>query len=635
MERIRERSTVRSLTDLREQAKSMTIPQAFLARVALTPKAVAVRQKEGGIYQEWTWERYGELVREVALGLHALGLRRGEAVAIMGDPSIEWLATDLAIQALGGISFGIYNTCSPEQIHYQMARTGARIFVSENQEYVDKLLQVSDRLPNLERIVVVDMRAMFLYDDPRIVSFEQLLEEGRRLHTDQPDIFEREVAVGHPDDVAIVVFTSGTTGPPKAAMITHRNFLVGGAVAFIEQHPWVAAEEQRIICHLPLAHAFERIFSAYTPILSRCVIHIGDSPEVLSETLFEVRPTLFHAVPRIWEKLAARILTGIDRSSAVKRFSHRLAMRLGTAYLQSRWERRRRPWFRLGYEVARLLSFRHILHKTGLDRVRWALTAGAHIPAAVQTFWQTLGVDLCNGLGMTEAAYVAFQPSGFPKPGSVGMPLPGLEYRLADDGELLIRGPGVFQGYLGEDDKMGKAVRDGWLHTGDVAELLPDGSLRLVDRKGDIMITAGGKNITPSEIENALKASPYISEAVVIADGRKYPTALIEIDFEMVAEWAREHGVTYTGYTGLTQHPRVYALIAEEVAKANSRLARVEQVKQFRIIPKELDPEEGDTTPTRKVKRNHFYQLFKDLIEEMYLGDETARIEAEVSMSLR
>lgn len=605
-----------------------SVPQLFIERVAERPDAVAFRYKDLGLYQEVTWRQYHDAVRDFALGLAALGVKRGDRVAIMGDPCFEYFVADMAGLCLGAITYGIYTTCSVEEVRYQIENAGARIFISENQEYVDKVLEIERLDSELEHIVVGDMRAMFLYDDARIVSFAAVQEKGRELLREQPDLFERSIAAVKPEDIAVFVYTSGTTGPPKAAMITHRDLMVGMVHTYLQGYPELDRGTHRIVTHLPLAHLVERSMSLCLMLIADVVPHIGEEVDNLRETLVEVEPTFFHAVPRVWEKIASQIQVNIERSDPAKRLAYRAAMAVGQAYARYRWARRRPPLhLELAYRLARLLVFRPMLMKVGLHRLEAALTAGAPIPASVQALWHIWGVDLRNLYGITEHTLVLCQCESFQEPGDAGVPLYPKEVRLAEDGEILVRGPGMFAGYWKNEAATAEAIRDGWLHTGDVAERLPNGHFRIIDRKKDIMITAGGKNIAPSEIENLIKGSSYISEAILFADGRKFPSALIEIDFETVSDWARQQGIVYTGFTSLALHPRVVELIGREIEAANVRLARVEQVKKFRIIPKELDPEEGDTTPTRKVKRRHMYEMFKDLVEDMYRDEQELKVE--------
>jgi long-chain acyl-CoA synthetase len=413
-------------------------------------------------------------------------------------------------------------------------------------------------------------------------------------------------------------------------MITHRDLMVGMVHTYLQGYPELESGEHRIVTHLPLAHLVERSMSLCLMLIADVVPHIGEEVDNLRETLTEVEPTFFHAVPRVWEKIASQIQVNIERSDPVKRLCYRAAMRVAEDYTKRRWQNRPVPaWRRAAYRLARQLVFRPMLMKVGLHKLTAALTAGAPIPNQVQGVWQCWGVNLRNLYGITEHTLVLCQTGDFPEPGDAGVPLYPKEVRLGPDGEILVRGPGMFAGYWRNEEATRQAVQDGWLHTGDVAELMANGHFRIVDRKKDIMVTAGGKNIAPSEIENLLKSSAYISEAILFADGRRFPSALIEIDFDTVSDWARQNGVVYTSFTSLAQHPRVVKLIAGEIERANARLARVEQVKKFRIVPKELDPEEGDTTPTRKVKRRHIYEMFKDLVEGMYRDEGEARVKAE------
>jgi long-chain acyl-CoA synthetase len=607
-----------------------TVPQLFLERAHERPDAVAFRYKDLGLYQEVTWRKYREEVEAFGLGLCALGVEPGDRIAIMGDPCFEYFVADMAGLCVGAITYGIYTTCSVPEVQYQIENAGAKIFIAENQEYVDKVLEIEGTSTPLQHIIVGDIRAMFLYCDVRIQSFEAVKQLGRKLRAERPSLINERVGAIAPQDTAVFVYTSGTTGPPKAAMITHRDLMVGMVHTYLQGYPELEVGEHRIVTHLPLAHLVERSMSLCLMLIANVVPHIGEEVDNLRETLTEVEPTFFHAVPRVWEKIASQIHVSIERSDPVKRLCYRVAMWVAEDYTKRRWQDRPAPaWQRTAYRIARQLVFRPMLMKVGLHKLKAALTAGAPIPSQVQAIWQCWGVNLRNLYGITEHTLVLCQTGDFPEPGDAGLPLYPKEVKLAPDGEILVRGPGMFAGYWRNEEATKQAVQDGWLHTGDVAECMANGHFRIVDRKKDIMVTAGGKNIAPSEIENLLKSSAYISEAILFADGRRFPSALIEIDFDTVSDWARQNGVVYTSFTSLAQHPRVVRLIAGEIERANAQLARVEQVKKFRIVPKELDPEEGDTTPTRKVKRRHIYEMFKDIVEGMYRDEGEARVKAE------
>jgi long-chain acyl-CoA synthetase len=419
-------------------------------------------------------------------------------------------------------------------------------------------------------------------------------------------------------------------------MITHRDLMVGMVNTYLQGFPELENGPQRVITHLPLAHLVERSMSLCLMLIADVTPHIGEEVDNLRETLVEVEPTFFHAVPRVWEKMASQIQVNIDRADPFKRLNYRVAMAIARRHAKYVWARKRPPLsLSASYALARQLVFKPMLMKVGLHKLRAALTAGAPIPPTVQAIWQLWGVNLRNLYGITEHTLVLCQSDPFQEPGDAGVPLYPKEVVLGPDGEILVRGPGMFAGYWKNEEATKQVVQDGWLHTGDVAQKMANGHFRIIDRKKDIMVTSGGKNISPSEIENLVKGSSYISEAVLLADGRKFPSALIEIDFDTVSDWARQHGITYTGFTSLALHPRVVELIGVEIEKSNAQLARVEKIKKFRIIPKELDPEEGDTTPTRKVKRRHIYTMFQDLVEGMYRDDQEARTEdREISRQL-
>ena len=605
-----------------------SVPQLFVERAAARPNAVALRYKDFGLYQEVTWRKYREDVEAFALGLIALGIERGDRVAIMGDPCYEYFVADMAGLAVGAITYGIYTTCSAAEVRHQLENAGAKLFIAENQEYVDKVLELDNLAADLRKIVVGDMRAMFLYRDERILAFDGVKQLGQELRKSKPELFEQRIAEVKPDDIAVFVYTSGTTGAPKAAMITHRDLMVGMVNTYLQGFPELEEGPQRVITHLPLAHLVERSMSLCLMLIADVTPHIGEEVDNLRETLVEVEPTFFHAVPRVWEKIASQIQVNIDRADPFKRFNYRIAMAIARRYVTYVWARKRPPiWLSCAYALARQLVFKPMLMKVGLHKLHAALTAGAPIPPTVQAVWQTWGVNLRNLYGITEHTLVLCQSDPFQEPGDAGVPLFPKEVQLGPDGEILVRGPGMFAGYWKNDEATKQAIQDGWFHTGDVAQKMANGHFRIIDRKKDIMVTSGGKNISPSEIENLLKGSSYISEAVLFADGRKFPSALIEIDFDTVSDWARHHGIVYTGFTSLAQHPRVSELIGNEIDRFNEQLARVEQVKKFRIIPKELDPEEGDTTPTRKVKRRHIYTMFQDLVEDMYRDKQEVRTE--------
>ena len=597
---------------------------ALLARHARTkPTAVAFRSKHLGIYRERTWRDYASLVARAAAGLKRLGVTRGERVAIMGDPCEEWMLADLGAQAVGAISYGIYPTASASEVEYQLRDAGASVFVAQDQEYVDRILPFADRLPALRFIVVVDTSAMFSYEHPKIRGWSAVLGEAS-AGDDELAGLEALAAAIAPGDPAFIVYTSGTTGHPKGALVAHGRHLAG-AYNLVQHYP-VLAEPQRTVVYLPLCHVLGRDVALTLPLLSGLVPHFGEDGEDLAQTIFEVAPTVLFTVPRYLQKFAARALVAVQNSSRPKRLVYDAAMRVGRRRVRAHWEGRAGGPGRLVYALARGVAFRPLLNKLGFDALELVISGGAPLPPETMALWQIWGVNVCEIYGQTEeaGAIITGQRERFPRPGDVGTLGPGWELKLAPSGEILIRGEHHFESYWGNEAATRDVqAEDGWLHTGDVGEWR-DGRLRLIDRARDFIVTAGGKTLAPATIENIMRASPYVAEVAVIGHARKYLTALVEIDYDTVSDWARAHDIAYTGFTSLAEHPRVRGLIEAEVERANALLARVEQIKAFRILPKALDPEEeGEpVTPTRKVKRAQMYARFRDLVESMYTDDE-------------
>jgi long-chain acyl-CoA synthetase len=603
--------------DPAELARSNAL-QLVVGHARTRPTTVAFRSKHLGLYRERTWRDYAALVGGAALGLKRLGLARGERVAIMGDPCEEWMLADLAAQALGAITYGVYPTASTSEVEYQLRDGGAAIFVAQDQEYVDRILPFADRLPTLRWIVVIDSSTMFTYDHPRIRGWDAML--GEAAGEDHVTALARLAAAIDPRDPAFIVYTSGTTGSPKGAVVAHGRHLAA-AYTMVQHYPLLAAP-QRTVVYLPLCHVLGRDVAITLPLLSGLVPHFGEDVEDLAQTLFEVAPTVLFTVPRYLQKFASQALVAVQNSSPPKRLVYDLAMRVGRRQARARWEGRAGGPVGLAYGLARAAAFRPMLNKLGFDALALVISGGAPLPPETMALWQIWGVNVCEIYGQTEeaGAIITGQREAFPRPGDVGTVAPGWELKLADTGEILIRGEHVFDEYWGNPTAT-RQVRadDGWLHTGDVGEW-KDGRLRLVDRARDFIVTAGGKTLAPASIENVLRASPYVAEVAVFGHARKYVTALVEIDYDTVSDWARAQDIAYTGFTSLAEHPRVRALIAAEVDRANVLLARVEQLKAFRILPKALDPEEeGEpVTPTRKVKRAQMYERFRDLVESMY-----------------
>lgn len=610
-----------------------TIPALFLERCRRTPHKVAFRVKEMGIYREVTWQEYLEHVENLCLGLVELGLETGDRVAIMGDTCPAWAYADLATQCAGGISFGIYATSSLAEVRYLMEDSGARFFVAEDQEYVDKILAVSASLPQLRKVIVSDTRAMFLYHDSRLMSLKELEETGAQKKGAEPRLFQDLIPQRKPEDIATIVYTSGTTGPAKGVMLSHYAFLWGhlGLAAVYPQT--FLNDRTRTVAYLSPAHMLGRLQDIYLPILGGYVCHFGESIENMAETVFEVAPTAIMGPPRIFTKFASQLVAQIESSGWLKKKAYHLAMKVGRRYISGKWQEKRSWSLGLAYNLASWFVFRPLLDKIGFKGMKLALTAAAPVPPETVALWHAWGVNLLELYGCAEFGLGMAQRKPFSKPGNTGIPMPRVEYRLTEQGELVVKAPAAMVGYWRKEEDTRATKKDGWVHTGDVVQVDAGGSVKIVERVKDLIVTTGGKNIAPSEIEKAIKASPYVSEAVVFGHGKKYPAVLVELDFDTVSEWARAHSIAYTSYTSLAQHPQVCKLIAQEIDRANLKLARGEHVRAFRILPKELDPEdEADpVTATRKVQRKKMYERMKDLVESMYSQDEESRIVAELA----
>jgi long-chain acyl-CoA synthetase len=617
----------------RDTLRRTTAPALLCERARRAPDEIAFRSKHLGIYRERTFRDYALLVSLTARAFAALGVVKGERVAIMGDVCEEWLICDLAAQSLGAVVYGIYPTAAPAEVEYQMRDGGAAIFIAEDQEYVDKLLPLIDRLPGLRAVVTIDASAMFGYDHPKLNSYAALLA----AHEPDLDWLSARVAQVKPEDPAFIVYTSGTTGSPKGALIAHGKHLAAAATVS-DHYPTLYEKEHRTVIYLPLCHVLGRDVAVTLPLFTRLVPHLGEDSQDIATTLFETAPTVLFTVPRYLQKFASQILVGIMNSSKAKRVSYDLAMRFARAHARRRWSGEASAAQEIAYRAFHAAIFRPILNKLGFDRLELVVSGGAPLPAETMALWHIYGVNVVEMYGQTEGAggIIAGQRGPFPRPGAVGTVPDGWNVKLGADGEVLVRSADLFEGYW-NDAVTTEALKaeDGYWHTGDVAEWR-GGELRLIDRARDFLVTAGGKTIAPSAIESLLRASPYIAEAIVIGQGRKYIAALIEIDPDTVSDWARSHDVTYTGFTSLTENAKVQDLIAAEVEKANAELARVEQVKTFRILPKALDPEEENepVTPTRKVKRALMVERFKPLVEAMYDDSESRLLAGEVRNAL-
>ncbi|MCX5861083.1 MAG: AMP-binding protein [Deltaproteobacteria bacterium] len=594
-----------------------TIPKLFARNRKLYFERVALREKDLGIWQRTTWQEYWDHVCFFGLGLKQLGMKKGDKLSILGDNCREWLYADLATQCSSAVTVGIYPTDVASQVKYILENSQSSFVVAKDQEQVDKVLESKDSIPGLRKIIVVDMKGLRRYKENMIISFKEVEALGERLHEQEPSLFEEMVDSTRSEDPAIIVYTSGTTGQPKGAVIDHRNMIAmirGLAQVLDFRHT------DSFVSALPLCHIAERMFSLIFPMWAGCTVNFAESVATLQEDLREISPTAFLNVPRIWEKMHSNVMIRVQDSVFFKRWIFKAMLPIGMRVAEL--ERNRQPvppHWKILYGLAYLLLLRPLRNHLGLLEARIFVSGAAPLSPDLMKFYHAIGVPVRECYGMTEMSGISFMPrNGEIKIGGVGKPIPGVELKLAEDGEILQRGDSVFAGYYGNPEATREVIIGGWLHTGDVGEVDSDGDFKITDRKKDIIITAGGKNIAPSVLENSLKFSPYIKEAVVIGDRRKYVSCLIQIELENVAHWAQNNCIAYTNYKSLATHPEVRKLIQTEVDKTNNNFAQVERIKKFTILDKELDQDDEELTATMKVKRANIEKKFKDLIESMY-----------------
>lgn len=581
------------------------------------PDEIALRQKKHGIWQQQTWQEYLNITQTIAAGLIELGGRRSTHIGIIAENCEEWILAQLGINFIGGVVCGVYPTSPANEVVYLLKSADCTMVFCEDQEQVDKVLKIEDQLPLLQHIIVFDPKGLNNYDHDKLLTLDSLLATGRDYLKDKPDCVDELHNQQEPDDTALIVFTSGSTGLPKAAMISYRNMWHEMLVIrdAIETEPGL-----NMLSYLPLCHIAEQAMSTLNSLTNRVVINFGESLRTIRTDLQEIAPDVFFGVPRIWEKMQAEVSVLASRSGRLRRRLILTAMEeakeLGEV-LPVNWNLSQK----IRYQFWNIVVYKHLRAYLGLAKCRFAMTAAAPISPALLAQMRGMGIRICEIFGMTETTGAAtVQPWHMNSTGRVGQPCTGVECKIAEDGELLVKGGIVFKGYYKNDTATAETIQDGWLHSGDIGKAHEDGSFSIVDRKKDIMINAAGKNLSPSLIENTVKASSYIKECIVIADQRPYVTALLQIDPDAVPTWAEQRGISYTTFKSLTQSPEVRELIQEEIEKANANLARVEQIKTFYLLPKELDHDDGEVTATMKVRRKNIAEQYENEINGLYAG---------------
>jgi long-chain acyl-CoA synthetase len=612
-----------------------TFPKLVRDNARARGNRVAIREKDYGIWQSHTWRDYFEQGRLIALGLASLGFRRGDKVAIIGDnrPQLYWAV--LATQALGGVPVPLYQDGSEKEIEYILDHAEARFAIVEDQEQVDKLLHVRARCERLETIVYDDARGLRAYSEPFLMSLEQLQEAGRKFELGHPSYFDEELEKGAVDDPAIICYTSGTTGVPKGAVLTHRNLVVTAKNAAEFER---LRDDEEILSYLPMAWIGDHIFSYAQSILVGFSINCPESAATVLHDLREIGPTYFFAPPRIWETLLTNVMVRVEDAAWPKRRLVRFFLDLAQDLERSRLAGRGQSgWRRLLYPLGQLLVYGPLRDNLGMRRVRRAYTAGEAIGAEIFLFFRGLGINVKQLYGMTEASvFVTIQRDGDVRLDSVGTAIPGVELKISEQGEVLFRSPGVFRGYYKNPEATAQVMQDGWMRSGDAGFLDAAGHLKIIDRVKDVTRLASGTLFAPKYLENKLKFSPYVKEAVCVGQDRPYVTALINIDLTAVGNWAERRNIAYTSYTDLSQKPEVAELIRQDVERVNGSLLedavlRDAQIRKFLILHKELDPDDEEITRTRKVRRGYIAQKYAVLIDALYGGQDRVQVEARVT----
>ena len=612
-----------------------TFPKLVKQNAERLGEKVAIREKDYGIWQSYTWREYLAQARLIALGLAALGFARGDKMAIIGDnrPRLYWAM--LAAQVLGGVPVPLYQDSTEKEVEYILDHAEVRFAVAEDQEQVDKLLHVRDRCARLECLVYVDPRGLRHYPQPYLVSFERLQDLGKTFAIENPTYVEDQIAKGSADDIAVICYTSGTTGNPKGVMLSHRNLIVTGRTAAAQEG---LGSDDQVLAYLPMAWVGDHIFSYAQSVLTGFAVNCPESGATVLHDLREIGPSYFFAPPRIWENLLTNVMIRIQDAAWIKRTMVLFFLDVG-----QRIERRRLTGqpvplrLRLLAALGRPLVYAPLKDNLGMRRIRLAYTAGEAIGPEIFLFFRALGINVKQLYGMTESSvFVAIQRNGEVRLDTVGTPLPGVEIRISEQGEVLFKSPGTFQGYYRNEDATREMMGGGWVHTGDAGFIDHDGHLKIIDRAKDVGRLLDGTLFPPKYIENKLKFSPYIKEAMCVGQGRPYVSALVNIDLAAVGSWAERHNVPYTSYADLAQKPEVYDLIYPEVVRVNRSLEEDEQlrgaqIRKFLILHKELDADDQEMTRTRKLRRRFIGEKYAPLIEALDSESDRVTVEAKVT----
>ncbi len=591
---------------------------------------IAIREKDYGIWNEVTWKGYYENVKYFALGLKKLGFERGEHISIIGNNEPEWVYAELAAQSLGGAVIGIYQDSTPPEIKYIAELSDSVFIVTEDQEQTDKVLEIKDELPLLRRVIYWDPKGMRNYRDPILMSFQEVQEIGREYEKEHPDLFEEEIEKGDEEDIALILTTSGTTSLPKLAMLTHKNMLKMAENLLVKVDPMKPTDE--FVSFLPLAWVGEQMMSISGGLLIGFTVNFPEEPTTVTENIREIGPHVMFSPPRVWEGIVSMIQVKIEDSTPLKKLVYKTFMPIGYKMADFKFNKEKPSLkWKILYKIGYFMLFRALKDRIGMTRIRKAYTGGAALGPDVFRFYHAIGVNLKQIYGQTEIAGISVvHRDDDIKFETVGKPIPETEIRISEEGEILSRSPSVFKGYYKNPEATEEALRGGWLHSGDAGYIDEDGHLVVIDRMKDVMRLSDGSIFSPQYIENKLKFSPYIKEAVVFGKEKPYVTAFINIDYENVGKWAENHQIAYTTYTDLSQKPEVYELIRKDVERVNQQLPEAARIKRFLILHKELDADDQELTRTKKVRRRFIEQKYIDLVNALYQGEDQVEVQAKV-----
>ncbi len=618
-------------TDMTASVTEKTLPQVLaLQAERLGSGTIAVREKALGIWQTYSWTDYFRYVRHVGAGLLALGLKRGECVGIIANNHPEWLFGELGVQSVGGVSLNLFTSSVSEELCLALNRVQAACVVVQDQEQVDKLLESRHKLPHVRRVVYIDPTCMRTYaNDPWLLSFQDLIRMGEAFDREYPDRFAAELHRGGRDDCALMILTSGTTGMPKLAMLSHRN-LTAIAASWVEAMKIMPGENW--ISMSPPAWIVDQMWGVGVALVGGMTMNFPETQETVLEDFREIGPSLLISASRFWEDLASRILVKMSDAGLLKRICFEWAKKIGKMVTGHASRNNGIPWFlNILHRLAAWTVYRPLLDRTGCANLRSAFTGGHPISPDVIGFFRTIGLNLKQCYGLTEAGGIfQIQPDDQVKLETVGKPVPGVQVRISEDQEVLVRSGSVFSGYYQDFQATEAAFQEGWLRTGDAGYIDKDGHLLIIGRKEEIIRNKGGDAFSPDFIETRLKFSPYIKEAVVFGEGRPYITLMVNIDFGNVGVWAEERMIPYTTYMDLSQQQAVAELITGEIRKVNEQLPEVMKVRKFFLLYKLLDADDEELTRTGKVRRRFVYGLYLKLIESMYRDQPEVDVKAKV-----